>query len=120
MRTLAAVLVAAVAAIGAATLDAAAQSTERPRPPGTTPFADAPPPPPITERAPEPDVSERIEGGQKIQEYRIHGKLYMQKVTPAHGKAYILMDQRGDGTFTRLDQPLDAQVRVPQWVLLEF
>lgn len=115
-----AVLLAAFVASGAIALDAAAQSTERARPPGTTPLADAPPPPPITERPPEPQVSERIEGGQRIQEYRIHGKLYMQKVTPAHGKAYILLDQKGDGTFTKLDTPLDAQVRVPQWVLLEF
>ena len=114
-----AVLLAAFVASGAIALDAAAQSTERARPPGTTPLADAPPPPPITERPPEPQVSERIEGGQKIQEYRIHGKLYMQRVTPKHGKPYMLVDNRGDGTFTREDS-LDPHVRVPQWVLFEF
>jgi len=35
-------------------------------------------------------------------------------VTPAHGKPYILMDHRGDGTFTKLDNTLDNGVRVPQ------
>ena len=48
------------------------------------------------------------------------GKLYMVKVTPKHGHAYVLVDQKGDGTMSRHDTPLDAQVRVPQWVLLEF
>ena len=107
---------------------AAAQSTERPRPPGTLPFQEPPPPPPLGERngTPEPDpslepqVTVRYEGGRKIEEYRVHGKLYMQKVTPPQGRAYVLMDHKGDGTFTRLDNTLDQGVRVPQWVLLEF
>jgi hypothetical protein len=143
MRTLA-VLLAALA------LNASAQSVERPRPPGTLPLEAPPPPPPLVERTPsgpvparapapaaplpeiadpdaqitsgsrEPEVTERIEGDQRIQEYRLNGKLYMQKVTPKHGKTYVLVDQKGDGTFTRLEQTLDNQVRVPQWVLWEF
>jgi hypothetical protein len=100
--------------------DASAQSAERPRPPGTVPLEEAPPPPPLTEKAPEPEVTTRTEGGQTIQEYRIKGKLYMQRVTPKHGRPYILMDNKGDGTFSRLEQTLDGQVRVPQWVLVEF
>jgi Protein of unknown function (DUF2782) len=44
----------------------------------------------------------------------------MQKVIPKHGRPYILMDHKGDGTFTRQDNTLDNGVRVPQWVLLEF
>jgi hypothetical protein len=114
MRTLLAVLLFALA------FDASAQSTERPRPPGTVPLDEAPPPPPLTEKAPQPEVTTRTEGEQTIQEYRIKGKLYMQRVTPKHGRPYILMDNKGDGTFSRLDQTLDGQVRVPQWVLLEF
>jgi hypothetical protein len=62
----------------------------------------------------------RKEGPNTIEEYRLHGKLYMMKVTPAHGKAYVLMDNKGDGTFTRMDNPLDQGIRVPQWVLWEF
>jgi len=101
---------------------AAAQSGARPRPPGTVPLDEAPPPPPMTQADPalEPQVSIRAEGEQTIQEYRIKGKLYMQRVTPKHGKPYVLMDHKGDGTFTKLDNTLDSGVRVPQWVLLEF
>jgi hypothetical protein len=100
----------------------AAQSTARPRPPGTIPLEEPPPPPPMTEApaAIEPLVTIRQEGDQTIQEYRVHGKLYMQKVIPKHGRPYILMDHKGDGTFTRQDNTLDSGVRVPQWVLLEF
>jgi hypothetical protein len=115
MRTLLAVVLAVIA------LAVSAQSTERARPPGTAPLADAPPPPPLKEnRGPQPEVTTRTEGGQTFQEYRIRGKLYMVKVTPKHGKAYVLIDQKGDGTFSKQDNTLDPQVRVPQWVLLEF
>jgi hypothetical protein len=106
----------------AAAFAASAQSTARSRPPGTVPLDEAPPPPAITDSDPslEPQVTTRKENGQTIQEYRVKGKLYMQRVTPAHGKPYILMDHRGDGTFTKLDNTLDNGVRVPQWVLKEF
>jgi hypothetical protein len=116
MRTLLALLLLA-AAIGAG-----AQSTARSRPPGTMPLEEAPPPPPIVQTDPalEPQVTVRTEGEQTVQEYRIKGKLYMQRVTPKHGRPYILMDHKGDGTFTKQDNTLDAGVRVPQWVLLEF
>lgn len=111
-----------LATLTALALDVSAQSVARPRPPGTVPLDEAPPPPAMVETDPalEPQVSIRTEGEQTIQEYRIKGKLYMQRVTPKHGKPYILMDHKGDGTFTKLDNTLDSGVRVPQWVLLEF
>jgi hypothetical protein len=101
---------------------AAAQSTARDRPPGTAPFEDAPPPPLLDSGNPagEPKVTTRTDGENTIQEYRVNGKLYMQRVTPKHGHAYILMDNKGDGTFTKQDNTLDGGNRVPQWVLLEF
>lgn len=95
-------------------------SGARALPPGARPLDDAAAPSPLTERAPQPEVTTREEGGQVIQEYRIKNKLYMQRVTPRHGRPYVLVDNKGDGTFTRLEQTLDQQVRVPQWVLLEF
>ncbi len=73
-----------------------------------------------TDPALEQQVSTRTEGDQTIQEYRVKGKLFMQRVQPKNGPAYILMDHRGDGTFTKLDHTIDSQVRVPQWVLKEF
>ena len=116
MRTvLAAMLVAAA-------FSAAAQSEARPRPAGTVPLDEPPPPPPMVQTDPalEPVVTTRTEGEQEIQEYRVKGKLFMQRVTPKGGKPYVLMDHHGDGTFMRQDNPLDNGVRVPQWVLKEF
>ena len=103
-------------------LSAAAQSGARPRPPGTVPLEDVPLPPPMAHFDPalEPVVNTRMDGDQEVQEYRVKGKLFMQRVTPRHGKAYILIDHQGDGTLTRHDNPLDSGVRVPQWTLLEF
>lgn len=111
---------ATAAALLAIALPALAQTGARPVPPGSVPLDDPPQPPPLIERAePQPEVTTRREGDNVIQEYRIHGKLYMQRVTPGHGKAYVLVDHRGDGTFTREDG-LDPHVQVPQWVLFEF
>lgn len=118
MRILPVLVLAAIA------FPAAAQSEARPRPAGTVPLVEAPPPPAIAETdpaiAPGAEVTTRVEGDQTIQEYRLKGKLYMQRVTPKHGKSYVLMDHRGDGTFMRQDNSLDNGVRVPQWVLKEF
>jgi hypothetical protein len=116
MRTLLAITLIAAA------FGAAAQSTARSRPPGTMPLDEPPPPPPIVAEDPalEPQVTVRTEGNNTIHEYRIGGKLYMQRVTPKNGKPYVLVDHKGDGTFTKQDNTLDNGVRVPQWVLLEF
>jgi hypothetical protein len=106
-----------------AVLPVAAQSAERSKPPGTVPLEEAPPPPPMSVEPgnePEPQVSTRSEGDETIQEYRLNGKLYMMRVTPKHGHAYVLMDNKGDGTFVRQDNPLDSGLKVPQWVLLQF
>jgi hypothetical protein len=113
MRTLLAVLLFAATS-------AYAQSGARPLPPGAAPLQDAPAPPPLTDREGPPEITTRVEGDQVIEEHRIRGKLYMMRVTPRHGRPYVLMDNKGDGTFSRLDQTLDQQVRAPQWVLLEF
>jgi len=119
MRTLLALLLVAFL------LPALAQSGARPRPPGTLPLEEVPPPPPMPDTpeqlpAIEPQVTTRTEGDQTIQEYRHQGRLYMVRVTPRHGRPYVLVDQRGDGQFTRQDNPLNSGLRVPQWVLLEF
>jgi D-alanyl-D-alanine carboxypeptidase len=113
--------------LATAMLDGAAQSTARSRPPGTTPLEDVPPPPAMDPNAKDdadarlqPQVTTRTEGDQTVQEYRIRGKLYMVRVTPKSGRGYVMMDNKGDGTFTRQDNTLDQGIRVPQWVLLEF
>jgi Protein of unknown function (DUF2782) len=116
MRTLLIVVLSVLA------FEAAAQAGARTRPPGTIPLDEPPPPPAMVQSDPalEPQVTMRTEEGQTVQEYRVRGKLYMQRVTPKNGRPYVLVDHKGDGSFTKQDNTLDPGVRVPQWVLLEF
>lgn len=67
----------------------------------------------------EPQITIIKRGSEKVEEYRIKGRLYMVKITPSHGKPYYLIDHKGDGQFSRQDH-LDSGVRVPQWVLFQF
>ncbi|RMH60718.1 MAG: DUF2782 domain-containing protein [Zetaproteobacteria bacterium] len=59
--------------------------------------------------------------GARIEEYSIHGHVYMIKVQPAGGlPAYYLYDQDGDGTF---DQRLPGGYKrpsPPMWVIKRF
>lgn len=82
-------------------------------------LAPVPPPPPMpagTDDSFEPQVTIVQRGDDKVEEYRLNGKLYMQKVTPRHGLAYVLIDERGDGNWVRRDMT-DSGFRVPQWVI---
>ena len=67
----------------------------------------------------EPQVTITKRGEDKVEEYRVNGKLYMIKVTPPHGVPYYLMDVTGDGSMVRRDS-LDTGLRVPQWVIHSF
>ena len=102
-------------------LDVTAQAP-RARPQGAMPLEEVPPPPALVERDPalESQGTVRSEGDQTVQEFRAGGKVYMMRITPRNGRPYVLIDHRGDGTFTKHDSPLDQGVRAPQWVLLEF
>lgn len=107
-----------VALLLAAALPVAAQ---QPKPPVLQPIPEPPPPPPGYELGPgvEPDVTILKRGTDTVEEYRIGGKLYMIKVTPPNGRPYYLVDQRGDGSFTRQDS-FESGIRPPQWVIMEF
>jgi hypothetical protein len=80
-----------------------------------------PPPPALdpSESPDEPQVTITKQTEQTVEEFRSHGKLYMIKITPKHGKPYYLIDDRGDGKFAR-QESLDSGLRVPQWVILKF
>ena len=80
------------------------------------PLPDVPPPPTVAKDGTEPEVTIKQKGEQKIEEYRIHGHLYMIKVTPKHGVPYYLVDMKGDGQFVR-QTPM---VRPPMWVIGHF
>lgn len=89
--------------------------------PQLEPLPEPPPPPPGYEPDPatEPQVTIIKRGEQTVEEYRINGELYMQKITPSHGVPYYLVKQSVDGGWSRMDGPGEPLV-VPQWVLFRF
>jgi hypothetical protein len=99
-------------------LPAAAQVT---RPSSLQPVPEPPPPPPGYQPDPalEPQVTITRRGEDRVEEYRINGRLYMVKVTPPHGVAYYLVDDKGDGRMTR-QEAVDSGLRVPMWVIGTF
>jgi hypothetical protein len=99
-------------------LPALADSTQ---PSGLQPLPEPPAAPPGYEpdASLEPEVTITKRGEDRVEEYRIHGKLYMLKVTPPHGKSYYLIDDSGAGRYSRSDD-LSGKTRVPMWVLGTF
>ncbi len=58
------------------------------------------------------------ENGDRIEEYRVNGRLTMVKITPTRGPAYWLHDSDGDG---RLDGSDRSQPVAPvYWTLYEW
>jgi hypothetical protein len=95
----------------------AAQSQPRPLPPGSQPVEDVPPPPQIADDpALEPQVTIRAKGQDRVEEYRIKGKLYKMRIVPVNGAPYWLVDPKGDGTFVKVDGPA-PNIAVPMWVI---
>jgi hypothetical protein len=110
MRRLIVVLLSAVA------LNVAAQT----RPPKLEPIPEPPPPPAGSlNEALEPQVTITKRGEDKVEEFRMSGKLYMLKVTPPHGVSYYLIDNAGNGIWSRQDVR-DSGLRVPMWVIGTF
>ena len=110
MRRLLPVLLFAVA------LNVAAQT----RPPKLEPIPEPPPPPPGSlNESLEPQVTITKRGEDKVEEFRINGKLYMLKVTPPHGVSYYMIDDQGGGSWIRKDSA-DSGLRVPMWVIGNF
>lgn len=85
------------------------------------PLPDVPPPPVgvIDKDVAEPEVTIVKKGADTVEEYRMHGELYMMKVTPAHGKSYYLMREDQGSDWTRMDGPNPPLV-IPKWVLFRF
>jgi len=96
-------------------------------------FADQPapanleplPPPPAFDASPDispdgaPEVTIIKQTEQTVEEFRAGGKLYMIKITPKVGAPYYLVDDRGDGKFSR-QEGLDSGVRPPRWIIHRF
>ena len=68
----------------------------------------------------EPDVTIVQKKGETVEEYRIHGQLYMVKVTPAVGPPYYLIDRNGDGTMDVRMSAIYHDLVVPQWVIFSW
>ena len=68
---------------------------------------------------PEPEVTISQREGERVEEYRIRGQLYMVKITPRQGKPYVLDKQDKDGQFVRRDD-ICGTLAVPQWVIFQF
>ena len=87
------------------------------------PLPDVPPPPRMSiDPALEPQITIRQRGADKIEEFRVGGRLYMVRVTPPGGTPYVLVDHKGDGQFSSPTQgPADAHnLSVPMWVIGTF
>jgi len=95
---------------------AVAQDRETP-----TPAPDARPPALIPlDDSIEPQVTIRQREGATVEEYRVNGRLYKIRVIPLRGEPYILVDQRGDGSFVPQDGPGTPGLSLPQWVIGTF
>ena len=72
-----------------------------------------------TDASKELKVTTRQSGTDTIDEYRLGGRLYKQRIQPASGPAYYLIDEKGEGKFIRVDGP-EVKISVPMWVLLTW
>ena len=87
----------------------------------TRPGIEPPPPPPGFEldSSQEPEVTIVKRGADTVEEYRIGGKLFMIKVTPPGGTPYFMIDDMGDGNFSRQNGP-GSPLRPPMWIIHTF
>jgi len=100
----------------------AQEDLERPPPIPPEETGDAPIPPKIQEEQIEPTVTIREEEGQRVEEYRLNGQVYMVKVTPENGIPYYYIDADGDGRLeldisrsSALDPVRPVYWKVKEW-----
>src|SRR5215831_17546890 len=107
------------------TLGAAAQTASPPpklepvpAPPKLEPVPEPEPRVLPPEAAADPELQPQVttveRENEKIEEYRVKGRLTMVKVTPRHGRPYYLVPEGPDGSFVRHDS-LDTGLKVPMW-----
>ena len=64
----------------------------------------------------EPQVTIVRNEKETREEYRISGRLYMVKVTPAVGKPYYLVDRQGNGVMIE-SETNPHPVSPPMWII---
>ncbi len=67
----------------------------------------------------QPDIVIKKKGEDTVEEYSVHGQVYMVKVTPPTGISYYLVKKTIDGGWSRMDGP-GERIAVPQWVIFTF
>ena len=90
-------------------------------PANAEPLEEVPPPPKVQDGEAideEPQVTIRKKGKDTIEEYRIHGELYMMKVTPDGGVPYYLNKQDQDGGWTNVGP--NKPLVIPKWIIFRF
>jgi len=68
---------------------------------------------------PESEVTVKKHGEDRVEEFRLKGRLYMIKVYPSIGLPYTLVDDHGDGVFNRYD-PRGIPSKNAQWNVLSW
>ncbi len=68
----------------------------------------------------EPQVVIRKAGKNTVEEYRINGRLFKVRVTPAVGPSYFMVDTDGDGVMDRRFDKAGQPPVTPQWVLFKW
>jgi len=104
--------------LAALSLSCPALADDAPPPPKLEPAPEIPAPPGVNDSNIEPQVTITHRGQDKIEEYRIQGRLYMVKVTPRYGKPYYLVPGQ-NGQMIRHDD-LSPNFVVPMWMIKEF
>lgn len=66
----------------------------------------------------EPQVTIKKRGEDIIEEFDRNGRVYLIKITPRIGFPYYLIDDRGDGTFTR--ETLNQGISPPMWLIFQY
>lgn len=81
----------------------------------------APPPmaPGLSDDDSGPRINIPVQKEDKVEQVVENGRVVMMKVTPPNGVPYYLMDNTGNGSWTRRDS-LDNGVRVPMWTIRTF
>ncbi len=94
-------------------------------PEGLEPIEEALPPPvmdneknPIKKGEEEPEITVIQQGEDIVEEYRIGGQLYMQKVTPKNGIPYYMHREDVNGSWIN-DGPTPPMM-IPKWTIFRF
>ncbi|MEJ1437898.1 MAG: DUF2782 domain-containing protein [Candidatus Sedimenticola sp. (ex Thyasira tokunagai)] len=68
----------------------------------------------------EPDVNIVEDSRGRVERYSVNGRVFMEKITPAAGPPYYLLDSNGDGVMDVREEDHPTHTAIPQWVLFSW